>query len=124
MTINEAITQIDSLKVNTYTPADKIGWLSRADNMIKKNIIDTHEGGEAVQFAGYTEETDPETVLLVPEPYDELYIRYLETQIDYTNGEYAKYNNSILMFNAAYEAYASYYNRNHMPKSGGTRFLF
>lgn len=124
MTINEAITQIDSLKVNTYTPADKIGWLSRADNMIKKNIIDTHEGGEAVQFTGYTEETDPETVLLVPEPYDELYIRYLEAQIDYTNGEYAKYNNSILMFNAAYEAYASYYNRNNMPKSSGTRFLF
>lgn len=124
MTINEAITQIDSLKVNTYTPADKIGWLSRADSMIKKNIIDTHESDEAVLFTGYTEETDPETVLLVPEPYDELYIRYLEAQIDYTNGEYAKYNNSILMFNAAYEAYASYYNRNNMPKSSGNRFLF
>ena len=124
MTINEAITQIDSLKVNTYTPADKIGWLSRADSMIKRNIIDTHEGGEAEKFAGYTEETDLETVLLVPEPYDELYIRYLEAQIDYTNGEYAKYNNSILMFNAAYEAYASYYNRNNMPKNGGNRFLF
>lgn len=124
MTINEAITQIDSLKVNTYAPADKIGWLSRVDTMIKKNIIDTHEGAEAVQFAGYTEETDPETVLLVPEPYDELYIRYLEAQIDYTNGEYAKYNNSITMFNAAYEAYANYYNRNHMPKSNGNHFLF
>lgn len=124
MTINEAITQIDSLKVNTYTPADKIGWLSRVDTMIKKNIIDTHEGAETVLFAGYTEETDPETVLLVPAPYDELYIRYLEAQIDYTNGEYAKYNNSITMFNSAYEAYANFYNRNNMPKSSGTRFLF
>ncbi len=124
MTINEAITQIDSLKVNTYIPADKIGWLSRVDTMIKKNIIDTHEGSESVLFAGYTEGTDLETVLLVPAPYDELYIRYLEAQIDYTNGEYAKYNNSILMFNAAYQAYANYYNRNNMPKSGGNRFIF
>lgn len=124
MTINEAITQIDSLKANTYTPADKIGWLSRVDSMIKKNIIDTHEGGEAIQFEGYSEETDPDKVLLAPEPYDELYLRYLEAQIDYTNGEYAKYNNSILMFNAAYKAYASFYNRDHMPKSSGNRFLF
>lgn len=124
MTINEAITQIDSLKANTYTPTEKIGWLSRADFMIKRNIIDTHEGAEAVEFDGYTEDTDPNTVLLAPAPYDEMYIRYLEAQIDYTNGEYAKYNNAILMFNASYEAYASYYNRNHMPKSAGNRFLF
>ena len=124
MTINEAITQIDSLKTNTYTPADKIAWLSRADLLIQKNIIDTHEGPEDKRFEGYTEETDPDTLLLAPAPFDEMYIRYLEAQIDYSNGEYAKYNNSILMFNAAFEDYANYYNRNNMPKSAGNRFLF
>lgn len=124
MTINEAITNIDNLKSNTYTPADKIGWLSRVDAMIKRNIIDTHEGAEDITFEGYTEETDPETVLLVPAPYDEMYLRYLEAQIDYSNGEYAKYNNSILTFNATYEAYGDFYNRSHIPKSAGKRFLF
>lgn len=124
MTINEAITQIDSLKTNTYTSTEKIGWLSRADLMIKKNIIDTHEGTEDVRFEGYTEDTDLNTALLVPAPFDEMYIRYLEAQIDYFNGEYAKYNNSIIMFNAAYEAYANYYNKMNMPKSAGKRFLF
>lgn len=124
MTINEAITQIDNLKNNTYTTEDKIGWLSRVDAMIKKNIIDTHEGNEIIEFDGYNEETDINTVLLVPEPFDELYIRFLEAQIDYSNSEYAKYNNSIIMFNSSYEAYAAYYNRNNKPKKQGNRFLF
>lgn len=124
MTINEAITQTDNLKTNTYTTADKVGWLSRVDTMIKKNIIDTHEGSEGVHFTPYTEATDLETVLLVPAPFDELYIRYLEAQIDYSNGEYAKYNNSILMFTAAYDAYAEYYNRYNISRSAGKRFIF
>ena len=119
MKIREAISTIDSLKNNTYSPADKIGWLSRADWMIKRNIIDTHEGGESVNFNGYDGNTDLDTELLAPPPYDELYLSYLEAQIDYSNGEYAKYNNSIMMFNSGFEAYSAYYTRNNMPKSAG-----
>lgn len=115
MKIIEAINQIDSLKHNTYSQRDKIAWLSRLDSMVKRLIIDTHEGAENVTFTGYTETTAPETELLVPAPFDEVYLRWLEAQIDYTNGEYDKYNNSILMYQAAYDGYANYYNRSHMP---------
>ncbi len=124
MTINEAITQIDNLKGNTYSTEDKINWLSRVDAMIKRNVIDTHVNKENLQFSGYNDITDLDTVLLVPEPFDELYIRYLEAQIDYSNGEYAKYNNSIMMFNSSYEAYAAYYNKENTPVNQGSRFLF
>lgn len=122
MKIIEAITRLDSLKHNTYTEADKIIWLSRLDGMVKKHIIDTHDGAEDVIFTGYDSETDLQTELLVPAPFDEIYIRWLEAQIDYANGEYDKYNNAILMYQAAYNAYANYYNRNHMPK--GTTFKY
>jgi hypothetical protein len=71
---------------------------------------------------GYGEDEDLSTVLLVPAPYDDIYVRWLEAQIDYTNGEYGKYNNSIAMYNAAYTAFANYYNRTHMPK--GKKFKF
>lgn len=123
MTINEAITMIDSIKPNTYTHAQKISWLSTLDEMIKKEIIDTHEGGEAVDFSGYGEDTNINTPLLVPSPYDELYIFWMESKIDYWNGESAKYNNSITMFNNAYSTYQEYYNRLHRPL-GARRFLF
>jgi hypothetical protein len=90
--------------------------------VIKSEIIDTHEGGENVVFNGYDENSDLSIVLLVPPPYDDIYLRWLETQIDYANGEYGKYNNSITMYNTAYSAYANYYNRTYMPK--GKKFKF
>ena len=115
MTIHDAISTIDNLKHNTYSQHDKVRWLSRLDSMVKRLVIDTHEGGNDVTFTSYTENTDPATELLIPEPFDEAYLRWLEAQIDYTNGEYEKYNNSIEMFNKSWKEFQNYYNRNHMP---------
>jgi hypothetical protein len=122
MTIMEALYRIDELKPNTYSQPEKIKWLSSLDGIVKSEIIDTHEGGYADDFKGYGEDADLTTVLLVPAPYDDIYLRWLETQIDYANGEYGKYNNSIAMYNTAYTAFANYYNRTHMPK--GKKFKF
>lgn len=124
MTIIESINRLDSLKHNTYKQNDKIRWLSKLDLMVKKQIIDTHEGAEAISFNGYTEDTDINTELLVPAPYDEVYLRWLEAQIDYHNGEYDNYSNAIIMFNTEFESYAAYYNQNHRPVNRGKRFLF
>ncbi len=123
MTIHEALAHIDTVKPNSYEQGIKIKWLSELDGMVKTEIIDTHEGGECVDFSGYDENTELDTVLLVPVPYDKVYIHYLEMQIDYANNEYAKYNNSMVMYNTAYTTYKLYYNRDHKPKSHG-RFLF
>ena len=124
MKIRQAIKNLDDLMFNTYTQSDKVAWLSRLDAMVKKHIIDNHEGAEDVIFTGYDEDTDPETVLLVPAPHDEMYLRWMEAQIHYHNGEYDKYNNAIIMFNTAYEAYKAYYTCNHLPVIRGRRFLF
>lgn len=124
MTIMDAIYRLDELKPNRYSQSEKIKWLSSLDGLIKSEIIDTHEGGENVVFNGYDENSDLSTVLLVPAPYDDIYLRWLEAQIDYANGEYGKYNNSITAYNDAYAIYQKYYNRTHMPISKGTRFKF
>ena len=124
MKIIEAINRIDSLKHNTYSQNDKVAWLSRLDSLVKRLIIDTHEGGENVTFTGYDDRTDPETELLVPAPFDEMYLRWLEAQIDYHNSEDDRYNNAIILFNNAYEGYKKHYTRTHMPKSSGNRFIF
>lgn len=123
MKIIEAINKIDDLKSNTYTQGDKVVWLSRLDAMVKNHVINTHEGGDGVPFTGYNVETDLESELLLPEPYDEAYLRWMEAQIDYHNGEYAKYNNSIEMFNAVWRNYQNFYNRTHMPKGCDMRFF-
>lgn len=122
MTIREAIDQIDAQKHNTYSYREKVGWLSRLDHMIKRLIIETHEG-EATDFSGYTENTDPDTQMLVPPPFDEMYIRWLEAQIDYANGEYDHYNNSVMTYQASYDGYRHWYNRTHKPKGGRIKYF-
>jgi hypothetical protein len=122
MTIMEALHRIDELKPNSYSQAEKIKWLSSLDGVIKSEIIDTHEGGEDIAFSGYPDDADLITELLVPAPYDDIYLKWLEAQIDYTNGEYGKYNNSLIAYNDAYDLYQRHYNRTHMPK--GTKFKF
>lgn len=122
MTIMDALYRIDELKPNSYSQPEKIKWLSSLDGVIKSEIIDTHEGGEDMTFSGYGEDASLTTVLLVPAPYDDIYLKWLEAQIDYNNGEYGKYNNSLVAYNDAYDLYQRHYNRTHMPK--GQKFKY
>ena len=117
MTIIEAINAADKRKPNMLSEGEKVRLLSSLDGKIKLEIIDTHEGGEGVSFAAYTEDTPRDTVLLVPFPWDDLYIKYLEAHIDYYLSDTDRYNNSVAVYNEAYEAFAAWYNRTHMPLS-------
>ena len=123
MTIIEAVNRIDTVKPNNYSQHDKVAWLSKIDGIIKAEIIDTHEGGENIIFNGYDADTDIQTNLLVSAPHDDLYVRWLEAQIDYANGEYSKYNNSMAMFNTEYSTYERHYNRLHMPKGEKLKYF-
>ena len=114
MKIIEAIQKVDALKPNNYSQEDKIKWLSTLDGTIKNEIIDTHEGANDIDFNGYNI-SSLEAELLIPAPYEDIYIKWLEAQIDYNNSEIGKYNNSMAMFNSAYGNYERYYNRTHMP---------
>ena len=122
MTIGEAVDRIDSLKHNIFTVSEKIAWLSRLDGLVKQEILDTCEG-EEVPFAGYGAQTDRNTTLLVGAPHDELYLRYLEAQMDYANGEIDRYNNAIAMFQASFDRFSNHYRRSHMPKKTAFRYF-
>ena len=124
MKISEAISTVDALKPNNYTPEDKVGWLSNLDSRVKSQIIDAHECCPKIFFYGYDSILDQETELLVPAPYDEMYLRWLEAMIDYHNSDDDRYNNAIILFNNAYEGYKKHYTRTHMPISKGKRFVF
>lgn len=123
MTIMEVLNRIDTIKPNGYSQGEKIKWLSALDGDIKAKIIDTHEGNESLAFDGYDEETNLTTELLVPAPYDDIYLFWLDAKIDYWNGETRRYNNAVEMFNTAYDEFWKYYNRTHMPKGGKFKYF-
>lgn len=118
MKIADAIAEVDNLKPNMYGKKEKIKWLSRLDARIFEEIVKTHEyneGEEEVSFTPYGE-NDEEAVLLAAEPYDEMYVHWLEAQIDYNNMELDNFNNSNAMFEAIFNLFRNAYNRTHMPK--------
>lgn len=142
MTLMGAINHIDAIKPNAYSQTEKVKWLSTLDGLVFEQIWATHEDADiykdveveegeekplldfyekdkngVVCFKGYNSTTPLSTELLVKAPFDEIYIKWLEAQIDYTNGEFQKYNNSMTMFKDAYEGYEKQYNRTHMPIS-------
>lgn len=122
MTINEAIARVDDLRPNTMSTSEKIRLLARLDGKIKAEIIDAHEGSETVMIEPYTDE-DLSRELLVPFPYDDLYVHYLDAYISYALGEFKRYNSAILLYNAGYHDFAAYYRRTHMPRQARRRVL-
>ena len=123
MKICEAISQINSLKPNTYSDKQKIYWLNQLESMVKRLVIDTHEGGDQIAFDGFNENTSVETQLFIPSPFDMAYIYWLEAQIHYANEDIDMYNSAIMMFNATFSEYKADYKRNHATKGTG-RFRF
>jgi len=115
MTIHECIVRLDSSKYNTFSDAEKLAWLSLLEQRIYYEIMKTHEGCPEEPFSNYDDDTDRDRPLLVSGPHEDIYLRYLETEIDYCNGEIEKYNNSSTLFQAAWAAFVNHYNRTHMP---------
>lgn len=122
MTILEAINTVDSRKHNTYTLADKLRWLSALDALVWE--LETGlRAGEPAPLPVYDGETPKDTVLPVPSPYDEMYLRWLEAKIDYHNAEFDKYNNAMAMFQAVFDSYRSACIRRELPKCAAFRYF-
>ena len=111
MTIMEAIANADTLKPNQIDKVIKIKWLSELDGRIKNEIIDSYGKGEV--FTGYTEKKSRDTVLIVPEPYDSLYIDWLIWHIEESYNEQGNANNTYSKFENTFEAYKRWYIRTH-----------
>lgn len=116
MTIKDCIDIVDNIKPNQYTIRDKVMWLSFIEEIIINDVLKTHEGydGRYDNFEGYTEDKISVT-LIVPSPYDRLYTAYLKMKIDQENGETARYNNSMALYNTYMLEYRKHYNKTHMP---------
>ena len=124
MKIMEAIRRVDNLKHNTYTVGEKIAWLSELDGNVKKTVYDAHlpnDGEEYPEFKGYMEkdvEDGNGQEMLIPAPWDTAYIMWLQAQIDYYNGEYDRYNNSVAAVNSTLQAFENHFHRTHrMPST-------
>lgn len=112
MTINEAIARVDELRDNTMAPNIKIAWLQMVDQQVYHEIIKGRVGADAVSLPDYSDENG-ERVLLVPPPYDMLYVYRLEAEICYRSEEIDRQANALTRYNELMDAFAKQYAREH-----------
>ena len=106
-TLQQALTRIDTICPNAWDDTAKLLWLNECESMIQTRILGT--APEAC--ITYDADTARSTVLLVPAPFDRLYVYYVIAMCDYAAHETAHYADSMALFNAALDEYAKWHQR-------------
>lgn len=107
MTVNEALAKVKDRKPNAYSDESLNDWLNECEAMVQREILLTPPD-EIVQYK-FPEDRDKE--LILPKPYDALYVSYITMMIMYTQEEYIAYNNTNNMFKAQYASAQEFYNK-------------
>lgn len=108
MTIKDAIDRVDEIVANEIPEKEKRRWLRSLDGILAREVH--RNRGLPMDCGG---EPQDDTVLLVPFPYNELYIFYLEMRICDANGEITRYNNAMQKYNRALLSYMDYVSRTY-----------
>ena len=135
MTVAGLIEQFNAERPNDIADEVKVGWLKKCEQMIINEILVSHKhdlededrivlgvsGSTLVitppgSFEKHIDNFDMDTIPLVPEPYDDLYLRYLDQRIAWNNNDMKRYNVAITAYNNAYLAYQQYFNRTYITK--------
>ena len=98
MTIGKVIRLADALKPNAIGREQKYQYINEVEGLVQSEVMLLVSDDIVTYDCDATGADD--TVLLVKPPHDKLYIAYLVAMIDYANGEYNKYANTIELFNA------------------------
>lgn len=114
MTIQQVLDRKSIIDKDTFPDELKIAWLSELDAQLFIEVIQTHENPENIKFTPYTAD-DFGKQLLVPFPYDKLYIPYLFAKVAEAYGETEDYNNHLASYEKYLREFRGYWNKKYMP---------
>ena len=112
MTSKRLITLLRELTENQYTDSVLMMWLSNCENTVLTDVL-LASPEDCVEL---TEPNDEK--LVVPHPWDKLYLPYLQALVAHANGEYDHYGNYIALYNAYLEEYARHIRETVQPAGG------
>jgi hypothetical protein len=105
MKLQDVLDMVDKIKPgNPYDVAMKVQWLNELEGNMQARL-------HKEDIVPYTAD-DLEVELLIPVPYDKVYWMWISAMIDFANGEYEKYQNTLQMVNEACDKYAKWHHRN------------
>ena len=117
MRLGELIETVIRTRGRQYSEDIMTGWLNEIEGQVIDEVINKAEGYD-LEFKPMTYDLDAERELSVPDRFQDVYINYMLSKIDFHNQETERYNNDVVMYNSAYDAFASWFKQHHMPKRG------
>jgi len=118
MTINEILERVDRNNPNAFDKATKTGWIAQLDGKIALDVM-LMDIAETEQFR-YRIPEALEMTPLVGFPHDDLYELWLNVKIHAAQGETERYQNALLLYNAAYKNYVRWFAHTYAPAQDGT----
>lgn len=112
MTSNRLVTLLRELTANQYSDNVLLMWLSNCENTVLTDVL-LASPEDCVELTELSDEK-----LIVPHPWDKLYLPYLQAQVAHANGEYDHYGNYIALYNAYLEEYARHILETVQPAGG------
>lgn len=89
MKLSEAIEQVRLEKPHSFSPDHCTLFVTEIEAQVQDYL-----GIPASEWVKYDWKEDGNEELIVPAPYDALYISFLKAKIDYANEEYESYANN------------------------------
>lgn len=120
MTLSNAITRCTEALGDTAGSDDIIMWLNELEATIISELYQTHNIPAAKRCSLNTD-TPKDTVLLIPDPYSEVYIAHAMMKNDLKLRDMRKYASSAVVFAAAYSSFADWFNRTYLPRTTGIK---
>lgn len=99
-TLKSVIERVDEFKPNAFSVDLKVSWLNALEGRIVMSVFQLPRSA-VKKWAHSADDLGAE--LLVRFPHDDIYEAWLAAKIDFANGEYEKYENSMAMYNELYD---------------------
>lgn len=115
MTLGKLMELILSIRGQEYGEDIMTAWVNEIEAQALEEVINRAEGVD-LEHVPYCYETDADRELLIPDRFLDVYMNYLYAKIDFNNQETERYNNDVVMWEAAWNKYQEWYKRSHKAK--------
>lgn len=115
-TIREIIERVDETRPNSFTEKVKLSWLSELEGKIAADVM--LMSIDEIRELEYKHPDSLDKEPLVSYPHQDMYVYWLEAKIDYANGEYNKYQNSMEFYNQHYTTFVRWFANTYEPAHG------
>lgn len=112
MKIRELLDYIDDVRPNAFSETQKLVWINELEARIQRDVL------LSAELWQYQLPEDENVDLILNPPHDAIYRHWMEAMIDYANGEYSKYQNTMQMFNAKWSSFVAWFAETYRPADG------